>query len=147
METKIAKEVTVIPNKYLKLSNLAEHSYVPFGKDTSEMDDTLLPGNVQKYELNKPTKSVHEGQSKEDWIEANLADGNYLALCETELKYEETESTIERVISIEYLIVKFFCALELRKFKLLRILVLCISKMVPLPEDFAHTVMACAWFQ
>ena len=100
-KTKIAKEVTVIPNKYLKLSNLAEHSYVPFGKDTSEMDDTLVPGNVQKYELNKPTKSVHEGQSKEDWIEENLADENYLALCETELKYEETESTIERVISIE----------------------------------------------
>ena len=97
-KTKIAKEVTVIPNKYLKLSNLSEHSYVPFGKDTSEM----VPGNLQKDELSdKPTKSVHEGQSKEDWIEANLADQNYLALCETELKYEETESTIERVISIE----------------------------------------------
>ena len=92
-KTKIANEVTVIPNKYLK------HSYVPFGKDTSEMYDTLVP--VQKYELDKPTKSVHEGQSKEDWIKANLADENYLALCETELKYEETESTIERVILIE----------------------------------------------
>ena len=65
------------------------------------MDDTLVLGNVQKYEFNEPTKSVHEGQSKEDWIEANLADKNYLALCETELNYEETESTIERVISIE----------------------------------------------
>ena len=94
-KTKIANEVTVIPNKYLK------HSYVPFGKDTSEMYDTLVPGNVQKYELDKPTKSVHEGQSKEDWIKANLADENYLALCESELKYEETESTIKRVISIE----------------------------------------------
>ena len=94
-KTKIANEVTVVPNEYLK------HSYVPFGKDTSEMYDTLVPGNVQKYELDKPTKSVHEGQSKEDWIKANLADENYLALCETELKYKETESTIERVISIE----------------------------------------------
>ena len=105
-KTKIAKEVTVIPNKYLKLSNLAEHSFVPFVKDTSKMDVSsilakLVPWNVQKHELNKPTKSVHEGQSKEDWIEANLADENYLALCETELKYEETESTVERVISIE----------------------------------------------
>ena len=100
-KTKIANEVTVIPNKYFKLSNLAEHSYVPLGKDTSEIDDTLVPGNVQKYKLNKPTKSGHEGQSKEDWIEANLADQNYLALCETELKYEETEFSIERVISIK----------------------------------------------
>ena len=42
-----------------------------------------------------------EDKTKEDWIEANLDDENYLALCETELKYEETESAIERVISIK----------------------------------------------
>ena len=65
------------------------------------MDHTLMLGKLQKSELNKPTQSDHKGQSKEDWIEANLADENYLALCETELKYEDNESTIERVISIE----------------------------------------------
>ena len=40
----------------MKLSNLAEHSYVPFVKDTSEMDGTLVPED----DLNKQTQSVHE---------------------------------------------------------------------------------------
>ena len=37
----------------------------------------------------------HEIQTEEDWIKTNLADENFLALCETELKYE---SVVERVI-------------------------------------------------
>jgi hypothetical protein len=36
-------------------------------------------------------------QTEEHWIKTNLADENFLALCETELKYE---SVVERVILV-----------------------------------------------
>ena len=68
-----------------------------FSKGSSEKTSDI----VIKQELHMTAEYSDEDQTKEDWIEANLADENYLALCETELKYEETESTIERVISIE----------------------------------------------
>jgi hypothetical protein len=38
-----------------------------------------------------------EVQTEEDWIKTNLADENFLALCETELKYE---SIVEMVILV-----------------------------------------------
>ena len=51
-------EVTVIPNKQLKYSHLAEHSYAPFVEDSSELDDTLVSGNVQESDDNpKPSTS------------------------------------------------------------------------------------------
>ena len=59
-KTKIANEVAVIPNKHLKLSHLAEHSYVPFVEDTSEVDDTLLPANVGKYDESPKPSTSHE---------------------------------------------------------------------------------------
>ena len=68
-----------------------------FSKGSSEKTSDI----VIKQELIMTAEYSDEDETKEDWIEANLADKNYLALCETELKYEETESTIERVISIE----------------------------------------------
>ena len=55
---KRANEVTVIPNKQLKYSHLAEHSYAPFVEDSSELDDTLVSGNVQESDDNpKPSTS------------------------------------------------------------------------------------------
>ena len=68
-----------------------------FSKGSSEKTSDI----VIKQELIMTAEYSDEDETKEDWIEANLADENYLALCETELKYEETESAIERVISIE----------------------------------------------
>ena len=68
-----------------------------FSQDNSEKTSDI----VIKQELDMTAEYSDEDQTKEDWIEANLADENYLAICETELKYEETESTIERVITIE----------------------------------------------
>jgi len=46
----------------------------------------------------------NEIQTEEDWIKTNLADENFLALCETELKYEsvvERESTLGKNTAID----------------------------------------------
>ena len=55
---KRANEITVIPNKQLKYSHLAEHSYAPFVEDSSELDDTLVSSNLQESDDNpKPSTS------------------------------------------------------------------------------------------
>ena len=55
---KRANEITVIPNKQLKYSHLAEHSYAPFVEESSELDDTLVSSNLQESDDNpKPSTS------------------------------------------------------------------------------------------
>ena len=57
-KSKRANEIMVIPNKQLKFSHLAEHSYAPFVEDSSELDDTLVSSNVQESDDNpKPSTS------------------------------------------------------------------------------------------
>ena len=87
------------PCRNIKKSSFPSISKVNsgFSKGSSEKTSDI----VIKQELIMTAEYSDEDETKEDWIEANLADENYLALCETELKYEDNESTIERVISIE----------------------------------------------
>ena len=93
------------PNTYASPCRNIKKSSFPsistMNSDFSNENSENTSHIVIKQELDMTAEYSDEDQTKEDWIEANLADENYLALCETELKYEETESTIERVISIE----------------------------------------------
>ena len=59
-KTKISNDVTVIPKKKLKLSHLAEHSYVPFDEDTTDKENTSAHANVENSFENPNPSTSHE---------------------------------------------------------------------------------------
>ena len=104
-KTKIANEVAVIPNKHLKLSYLAEHSYVPFVEDTSEADDTLLSANEQKCDESPKPSTSHESPKPSTSYENPEPSTSYecpaLVMVDNEDLLQTTANQITELVTIE----------------------------------------------